>query len=84
MTRPMTGEEKIDFVHRELRNCAASVALTGSGTITCPYCQGVTEFGADLFCCQMMGAVVAAICERQDVDHSREIIERVMEKHQNN
>ena len=74
-----SAEKRMENVYAQVKACDEG----RTNVITCPYCGGLNKEDVD-FCCDLFGKASVAALERIRVEQSKEVVERVMERHQNN
>ena len=74
-----SAEKRMENIYAQVKACDEG----RTNVITCPYCGGLNKEDVD-FCCDLFGKASVAALERLRVEQSREVVERVMERHQNN
>ena len=74
-----SAEKRIQNIYAQVKACDEG----RTNVITCPYCGGLNKEDVE-FCCDLFGKASVAALERIRVEQSKEVVERVMERHHNN
>ena len=74
-----SAEKRMENIYAQVKACDEG----RTNVITCPYCGGLNKEDVE-FCCDLFGKASVAALERIRVEQSKEVVERVMERHHNN